>query len=88
METCVAARDDLLLTDKRILLYLKIGTQGGEALIESVSYDRESDIVDPRLLGCLYEMVGGDVLPAEVLDVIEDGVLTVVWAEEQGATTN
>lgn len=75
-EMCMATHA-VSLSGEQLLLYIEIGTQNGEAFIESVSYDQGSNVTDPRLLKCLYELVENEVLPAEVLDVVQNGVLRV-----------
>lgn len=58
-------------------LYFELGPHRGEARVESVSYGEDSDVDDPRLLECLHELTDGEVIPAELLDELEDGVVRV-----------
>lgn len=75
---CMGANPDApLAPQEQIELYFEIGSYRQEARIESVSYGERSESDDPQLLECLSELLGGDTLPAEVLDVIEGGALVV-----------
>lgn len=78
VKMCMGADPDApLAVDERIELYFELGAHRGEARVESVSYGEHSESDDPRLLECLHEILGGDILPAEVLDVVDGGALMV-----------
>lgn len=53
----------------------------GEATLASVAFTPKSDVHDPELLDCASRMLHEEVLPAEFVDALPGGELTV----EQGA---
>jgi hypothetical protein len=61
----------------RLALVVTIRAVERGAVLESVGYAGDGDVDDSRLPECIEDVLAGEILAREVLDVLEDGRFTL-----------